>query len=119
MRIRSRVSPSWGGEVVMASTKELPIGTVLIGDDMKPQGIYTRCPHCGMTDYNTMNQGIRHAHFKSWTVAGRSKYNCGRCRNDFYTLTITIPKGIDFKDLLARVIEIFRGIEEHEESNDS
>lgn len=97
-----------------AKTKELPIGTLIFkGDDPQPEGIYTRCPYCGMTDFRTMNQSARSAHFCSWTVAGRSKYNCGRCRNDFYTLTITVPQGVEFKDLLARVVKAITGGEDN------
>lgn len=92
------------------SKTELPVGTVYY-ENGRPAKVYTRCPHCGMTDLRFMNQSHRNAHFRSWQVGGKSKYQCGKCRHEFYTLEFTIPVGMPFETALARVIEAFKNEE--------
>lgn len=83
--------------------KYTPIGTALIDEMHRTGKILNQCPHCGMVDYQFMNQGIGQSHFLIWNVGAVSKRQCGKCRGEFFTLSIQVPVGIEPEELFDRI----------------
>jgi len=71
--------------------REDPLGTILLSEEDKPIGIYTRCPHCGMTDMRYSIQGAKETHWHNSRVGGVHTVECGKCRKIFKTLELTVP----------------------------
>lgn len=79
------------------------LGTVLLDENGAPQGIYTRCPYCGMVDMRYSSQGIKQSHFQAWKVKGVGKYECGKCRHTFFTLELQVPTDVEPMALYERI----------------
>lgn len=91
-------------------------GTVLLDEEGAPKKLLTRCPHCGMIDYQFMNQGSRNSHFCNWKVGGVSHYQCGKCRGYFDALTIQVPEGMtamQLYEMINRLADSFMGEANH------
>lgn len=97
-------------------------GTVLLDEEGAPEKLLTRCPHCGMIDYQFMNQSGRSSHYCNSKVGGVSHYQCGKCRGYFATLTIQVPEGMTAMELYERINRLadsLLGMADNREENDN
>lgn len=72
----------------MERDKELrldPTNAVIVKDGkVIGNGIHKRCPHCGKALFP-------HDTVIIWTVGAVTKWVCCKCRNEYHTLTLTVP----------------------------
>lgn len=92
----------------MKDRKHTPFGTVLLDEEgERVIKVLTRCPSCGMVDFQFMNQGARSSHFRNYQVGAVSKYHCGKCREYFQTLQIQVPPERDALDLFEEILKLY------------
>ena len=84
------------------------LASVLVDESGAVQGIYTRCPHCGMVDLRHMNQGIKQSHFLIWNAKGIEKYQCGKCRNYFFAIRLQVPEDMEPMKFYEQINAMFR-----------
>ena len=71
-----------------------PLGAAIC-ENGQLQGVYRRCPHCGMVDLQHSVQGASRAHHLISRVGAQLKYECGKCRKQFTVLEICVPAAED------------------------
>lgn len=58
-------------------------------------GIYRRCPHCSMVDLQHSVQGASRSHHQITRVGALLRYECGKCRKQFFTFEVCVPADIE------------------------
>lgn len=82
-------------------------------------GIRTKCPHCGMVDYQYSSQGLHHSHFDIWRVGALRRYQCGKCRKMFHTIELCVPHDIDALQYYEMIRRNMAEQEDHQCQNSS
>lgn len=83
------------------------IGASLVDAQGKPTNLYRRCPHCGMVDHQYSAQGLKDSHFQTTRVGSLLKYECGKCRKQFFTFEVCVPEGEDPYEFYNKIAKTF------------
>ena len=67
------------------------IGSTVTKADGNTCGPYRRCPYCGLVDYHHSAQGVDKSHHPITRVGATLRYECGKCRKQFYCLEVSVP----------------------------
>lgn len=94
--------------------------SAIVGPSGKATGIYRRCPHCGLVDLQHSVQGANRSHHQITRVGALLRYECGKCRKQFFAVEVCVPadsKPLDFYEHINTLLSEAETTKSKEELN--